>query len=610
MEKKSFLRWFKNQKLGKKILYAFILSSLIPLIVVQGIMLYVNSNNMVRKMDEIMGNQLIQMAERVQLTLNVYTNLVYQAYIDNQIIESINQLSDHSYKEKEVAVREILDQIQQYGTAAEGIVCISVIATDGQQVSYDFREASAVRNLWENYSDYREIEPYKKAQEVNGIVITPTERFNRKSEERIFHISKAVYDYKNLDKGSIAVIVMSVDESVLNAICTADNQKDSKKKYSINFITDHDDNILSYPNSFYTGIRKSQSLSAKEFVKATGMLEESNTEVNRYEDKNLGWVFYNVYDRDYMLKEVYDTQQIVVMLGLLITMLSIIMILYTIHLIGQSTRNIIGGIRKVQEGNLDVKVKVEAKDEFGQIAENFNTMTDKVQNLISEVTSATEKQKEAEIRALEAQINPHFLYNTLDSINWMAIDKGEYEISRMLRDLGVILRYSINKSNQKVDIIEEVDWLKKYIGLQQVRFNHKFTFELHVDRQVERIQVYKLLIQPFVENSLIHGFRELSGGGILRVDIFLSEDEEMLHIIIEDNGIGMPAEQTHKFNAQNLKVENDGGSLGMANAFARMKMYYGEQASWNVSSISGVGTIITLRIPVEERKRGYEDYNR
>lgn len=596
--KNRFLQWFKNQKLGKKIFYAFILSSLIPMLIVQGIMLYVNTKNMTEKMDEIMSNQLIQIAERVDLTLNVYTNLVYQAYIDSDIIDSVTNLSDSSYTDKEIAIRGILNRIQQYGTAAEGIVCISIIASDGQHVTYDFHEASSVRNIWESFSDYREIEPYAKAQDASGVVITPTEQFDRNGEERMFHISKAMYDYKNLDKRSIATIVMSVDEAVLNKICSTDNKDDSQQTYSVSFMTDEDDCILSYPDSFYAGIKKNPRLSVDEFVKVTGLLKEKETAVSKYVDKELGWVFYNVYDKQYMLKDVSATQRFTILLGLLITSFSIVMILYTIHLIGQSTRAIIRGIRQVQDGNLDVKVAVGAEDEFGQIAGNFNTMTDKVQNLIQEVTEVTQKQKEAEIQALEAQINPHFLYNTLDSINWMAIDKGEHEISRMLRDLGVILRYSINKSNQQTRIVEVADWLRKYISLQQVRFNHAFSFEIYVEEAAEKVQIYKLLLQPFVENSIVHGFKELAGGGILRVDISLSEDGEMLNIIIEDNGKGMSEEKVQKFNRQNEKVEDDGLSIGLSNAFSRMKMYYGERAGWNVSSIRGVGTIITLKIPV------------
>ena len=218
--------------------------------------------------------------------------------------------------------------------------------------------------------------------------------------------------------------------------------------------------------------------------------------------------------------------------------------------------------------------------------------------LIAEVSEAKDKQKDAEIRALEAQINPHFLYNTLDSINWMAIEKEEYGISRMLRNLGVILRYSVNRSNQMVSVTEVADWLEKYISLQQMRFNQSFRFELNVAEAAGSVRIYKLLLQPFVENAVIHGFKGMEKGGVLRVDIFLSDTGERLNIIIEDNGKGMPREMAESFNVREQAVRDEGGSIGLHNAFARMDMYYGREAVWNVNSIEGMGTVITLTLPV------------
>ena len=126
-------------------------------------------------------------------------------------------------------------------------------------------------------------------------------------------------------------------------------------------------------------------------------------------------------------------------------------------------------MNQIKKGNLDVIIPVNGKDEIGQVAENFNEMALEIKSLINEVKDALHKQKNAEIKALEAQINPHFLYNTLDSINWMAIEKGDYEISNMLCNLGVILRYSINKSNHMVTVREMVDWIEKYISLQATK---------------------------------------------------------------------------------------------------------------------------------------------
>ena len=263
----------------------------------------------------------------------------------------------------------------------------------------------------------------------------------------------------------------------------------------------------------------------------------------------------------------------------------------------KSVNSVVNGMQEVKKGNLDVVVPVQSFNEINMIADNFNETTVKVRELIQEVTDAKENQKNAEIRALEAQINPHFLYNTLDSINWMAIEKEEYEISKMIRNLGVILRYSVNKSNQVVTIRELADWLEKYISLQQMRFNDAFSYKLNIDEKIYDEKVYKLLLQPFVENSIIHGFKEMESGGLLQIDIFQAENRQGIVIIIEDNGKGMPQGILKSFNNREEAIRDEGKSIGLHNAFSRLNIYYGDKVTWNVNSMEGMGTVITLRLP-------------
>lgn len=606
---KRFLQWFADQKVGKKIMYAFIVTSVIPLLVSQILVLYVILNDMKEKVDELMVNQLVQISERTDLTIDVYTNLVYQIYSDDEIIEYIIRSQDEFPEMRARAYREICGKLQQYGLSTSGIECISIVLEDGQDITYDFGMASAVDNLWEGYPDKKSIVPYRAAQETDAnMVVSPTERIQRGGEEaRIFHISKQMYDFSDIQRGTIGTVIMSIDESVLNAVCSTVQEEGDL--YTANFITDKEGNILTYPNSFYSGITLSENRTIKEFVEKTRILEGKTIAVNRYENENLGWYFYNAYDEDYILRDVRRVQYLTIAIGVALLAASLFLIRYTVMLIESSTRSIVAGIMQVQQGNLNVQVNVESKDEMGQIADNFNTMTGKVQGLIEEVKAVTVKQKEAEIRALEAQINPHFLYNTLDSINWMAIEQEEYEISRMVRNLGVILRYSVDKSNKMATVAEMADWLEKYVSLQRMRFNDAFVCEIHIQPETERIRIYKLLLQPFVENAILHGFREIEYGGILRVDVMLSESREELNIIIEDNGKGIPLEIAEKYNAPETAGQDDKRSIGLSNAFSRMRMYYGDRVSWNVSGIPGVGTVITLKIPVREENPSDENRN-
>lgn len=597
----QLLDWFNNMKIGRKIMAAFVLVSIVPILAIQFIGYYMNSNSLKHKIDTLMVDNLTQLSERVDLTMDIYANLVYQIYVDDKIIENVNILMDDDGGGREVAYHTIYNRLQQAEKSVKGVRGISVICANGQAVTYDAATGSSIENLWDDYEDLRDIIPYQAVKGQPGMVVTPTTRHESgDGQTYYFHISKCMYDYNNLDKGVIATIVMSVDESVLRDICAVAIAED-EAEYNINFITDKSGYVISYPDPFYTGIHMNPKLSIPEFVQVTGLLKGQNTAVNQYVNEERGWVYYNVYNKDYMMRDIRNNQIMFILISLLAILFSSILIGYIVRRIGNSVALITDGIDQVKEGNLNVSVALESRDELGQIASNFNDMTGKVRELIEEVSEAKDKQKDAEIRALEAQINPHFLYNTLDSINWMAIEKEEYDISRMLRNLGVILRYSINKSNQMASMEEVADWLEKYVSLQQMRFNQSFRFELGLDDKARKVMVHKLLLQPFVENSIIHGFKGMEKGGVLRVDIFLSETGEKVNIIIEDNGKGMPGEMAEAFNDREQAIKDEGKRIGLHNAFARMDMYYGKEAVWNVNSIEGMGTVITLTLPLHGR---------
>ena len=591
---KRILKHYNSWKLGHKLLCAFALASIIPLLLMQVYVFQVNRKQMTEKIDELMVSNLTQIAERVNLNMEVYTNLLYQIYKDDQVTECVSELNDMQESHKAVAYNQIVKRLKQYRNSDAGIRCLSIVCPDGTAVIYDFETDSSLNTIWHNYSDMRQIPPYRESLDAPGMVLTDTMNFQGgENDGHFFHISKRMFDFNDLEKGSIATVIMSVDQKILSSICGNGTKEDP----SINFILNKEQRVVSYPDEDFTGNAINPQLNIKEFVNVSGYLRNKNVALNQYEDADTGWIFYNAYDRDYMLKDLTKTQGTQLGITVLLLVFALALIFYTVRNMDASVKSVVSGMQEVKNGNLDVVVPVQSFDEIGTIADNFNEMTVKVRELIREVTEAEENRKNAEIRALEAQINPHFLYNTLDSINWMAIEKEEYEISKMIRNLGVILRYSVNKSNQIVMIRELADWLEKYISLQQMRFNDAFSYRLNIEEETYTEKVYKLLLQPFVENAIIHGFKEMESGGLLQIDIMAAEHGQGIIIIIEDNGAGMPQEMLKCFNNKEEAIKDEGKSIGLHNAFSRMNMYYGEKASWNVSSIEGMGTVITLRLP-------------
>ena len=199
-------------------------------------------------------------------------------------------------------------------------------------------------------------------------------------------------------------------------------------------------------------------------------------------------------------------------------------------------------------------IREEGNNEFARISRHFNRMMQRLRHSREQEKEAMIREKNAEIKSLEAQINPHFLYNTLDTINWMALDREEYTISKMLTSLASILRYSIHRSNTIVEIEEELEYLKKYIYLQQQRFDYSFLCTVEADENVRGCMIHKMLIQPFLENTLVHGFPGNSQMDEVNVR-FQKDSQDRIRIEIRDNGKGMPPEQVEYFKGEDKLIE-------------------------------------------------------
>ena len=223
-------------------------------------------------------------------------------------------------------------------------------------------------------------------------------------------------------------------------------------------------------------------------------------------------------------------------------------------------------LAKAAQGDLDVRMNLDRSDEFGTISTNINHIIDAVQ-------SSSEKQRQAEIRFLEAQINPHFLYNTLDAISWTASEHNDAAVTEMLRELADILRYSISESDSIVSVRTEVGYLRKYLALQQKRFHYSFDCLLDIDPDAEDCSIHKLLLQPLIENAVVHAFNGRSIDN--EITVVIAKKESALYMSVRDNGIGMPVELADAINRDTAAWPNS--NIGLRNTVTRLKMYYGDR---------------------------------
>lgn len=256
-----------------------------------------------------------------------------------------------------------------------------------------------------------------------------------------------------------------------------------------------------------------------------------------------------------------------------------------------------------EEGYFDSTIENKRSDEFGYLYKAFNKMTRNIKRLVNEVYVEELARKDAEISALQEQINPHFLYNTLESINWRAQLAGENDIALMIQALSKLMDASINRDNEKlIPMNQEVSYMEQYMYLIQMRYTDALIFEQYIDPDVKDLKVPKLIIQPLLENAVKHGIEPV-GEGIISLKGF--KDQEWFVIEVEDNGKGMESDELDKIlnvidhEHKNINVqEGKRQSIGFRNVARRIHLIYNGKASIHVTSEINKGTKITFKLPI------------
>jgi two-component system sensor histidine kinase YesM len=254
-------------------------------------------------------------------------------------------------------------------------------------------------------------------------------------------------------------------------------------------------------------------------------------------------------------------------------------------------------------GDLDTRLAVESEDEVGQLAHSFNTMLDEIRRLVDDVLRAQIHEREAELKALQNQINPHFLYNTLESINMLALSHGDRDISRMVTSLGRLLRLSISSSDVLIALRDELDYVNNYLTVQRMRYGERITMIVDIDDSLLDHTLPKLALQPVVENALYHGLEPHRGPGCVTIR-GRRLDQDILELAVEDNGVGMDALTLAEVQRSlQTDVQRGGRSIGLANVHERLKLYCGPEYGLSVTSEPGKGTLVSFRIPPVLRMR-------
>lgn len=596
----------EKKSLKYKLIVSFLVISIIPFFIMQMFSYYSITDNMKDNMQELVNSNLIQTQKTLNLTLESYEDLLYQIYIDEEIIQCVENINNNV--DIEINTNILRRKLKKLCNAKSQIQALTLMTDSGQTIFYDKLTSSSTKSSWINTNQYN----YENVIKNNERILIPT-RFATKIEKNnyyIFHMAHRLVKNTDINK-RIGIIIMSIDSKVLNEICNENNLENEKN--GITYIYDKYRNIVFFPDrkkmgrnlSYYhlEEVENAKNFSVKLMENnqyTTDQLEvpkNAHIGITELKDKKTNWTIEYIYDQSELYRSINLQRKIFLLVSFITINILLLIILGVTDRLTSSIRIILKAMNSAGEGELSVVISIteDMPQEIRLIAEHFNRMIANISDLIEKVKIITLKQKESEIKALEAQINPHFLYNTLDTINWKVIEKEEYEISNMINSLATILRYAIQNSSECVKIREELEWVKKYVYLQQSRLSVPFEFILNVDESVLESMIHKLILQPFLENSIIHGFYNVDNTCLLCIEI--KDEGSKIRINIIDNGRGMDKETIEKIK-QNKKVNDlDDCHIGIDNVIGRLEMYYGNSAEFLIESEIDEGVKISITLP-------------
>ena len=418
-----------------------------------------------------------------------------------------------------------------------------------------------------------------------------------------------VYDYVNAKKiylyrawGEDGIIILEINCNKLgNAILSKQKVNDDQ----VSFILDSKKNIIYcdsvMPKGLYNNVLKKYYDGKRMFdINLNGEKIACYSQYNGY----TGWIFFSTIEHEDLFKKGDELRSYIFVVIVVCIALAGMLLFITSKIITKPLAALNNGMKQVREQNFNVHIKNNRKDEIGEITDTFNYMVEKIENLVNSIYVEKIAQKNAELAALQAQINPHFLYNSLDSINWDLIERGEFDISNVVVALGKIMQYSMDTATSKVPIREEYDNAKDYLLVQHNRLDDQLEYELLLEPKLEEVIVPKLILQPIIENAIKYGV--IQSHRKCKVIVKTELLDNNIVITVSDNGAGMSKDQLEACeNSMNNVSKKDVG-IGLNNVARRLQLHFDKKCEFKIESLEDKGTCIWLKIPYNYGDEIYE----
>lgn len=417
-------------------------------------------------------------------------------------------------------------------------------------------------------------------------------------------VARKIYEILPYDAVYSAILTIDIETGYFNKIL--ESIKSSPN--STVFILDENNSAILKTNNFHNhDVSFLESYNSREFpeVSYNSWIDEINGDEMLMSVKKinkLSWKIVSVSPIKELNKELRSFNKSTYLVIAICALLALLLALLLSNDLSKPIRKLVKSMSEVKEGNFDINISYKRDDEFAFLIFQYEKMMKEIQELIDKLYVAElEKNKvelrakEYELKALQAQINPHFLYNTLDSVNWLALKYNAEDISTMVKSLSNFFRYSLSKGKNEITLETEKLQIESYLKIQSIRFKEKLSYSINFSPDVLKCKTVKLILQPIVENAIIHGLETRKTGGF--IDITCRRVMEDIEIKISDNGIGADIDELNDLLSG--KIESD-SSFGIKNVNERIKQFFGDKYGLTFYTNEPTGVVVMIIIPYQQ----------
>ena len=563
---KKLLHWFNGIKLRYKLAIFYSLFCFLPVMLLFWLSFLQMRSIIDDKGKMNLQSYLQQSVSSMDRTLDGYNSLSDYIAFDRTLAEVFSMEYGTPYEQYEQLTQKV-DPILRTASYFHGGMQQITIYTDNGMVKHDTTVAPV--------SEIEETDWYQKTLEHPGL-----NWFANYQEETLFSARKLAFSGA---REGVNILYMDVDYQKLFTPYAETLISECGL-----YITDQDGKLV-FEESRFSGKNQNYDLTYSEFLEQRDrgstdyiiLCEQSNT---------TGWTVW-LYQPVGLAGEAMRPIGVMAGVTILICIFAAVLAYFiTSGMVSSRIERLTHFMQEVQEGSMDMQMESDDRDEIGMLYRGFGSMMKRIRTLINEVYLSKITQKEAELKALQAQINPHFLYNTLSLINWKALAAGEEDISRMTLALSTFYRTALNRGRNVLQVETELSNTRAYLEIQSMLHDGDFDYEIEAQTEILQCESLNLILQPLVENAIHHGIEEKTDGRG-KITVRGWKEDNCVWFMVEDNGVGMEQEVADKI----LTMESKG--YGVRNVDERIRLCYGEKYAMKGESVVGKGTKMTIHFP-------------